>query len=72
MSSWVSPNRKISFKYRVDAVEFEKLRIKFVTDEVQAWIEYTRQRSAKKMDRRVLDEKAYDHVRGSSREFSIS
>ena len=69
MPAWVSPSRKIPFKYRVDAVEFEKLRMEFGTDEVQAWIEYTRQRRARDMDRRVFNEEAYDHVHGSSKKF---
>ena len=39
---WISPTRKIEFRYNKPACKFEELRKKFGADEVQAWKEYRR------------------------------
>eukprot|EP00804_Cyclotella_cryptica_P020164 CCRYP_014920-RB/>CCRYP_014920-RB protein AED:0.18 eAED:0.21 QI:257/0/0/1/0/0/4/0/852 len=57
---WISPSRKIKFKYRKDAVLFESLRKKFGSNEVQAWVEYTKIKHSLKQRREVLDVRQYD------------
>jgi hypothetical protein len=39
---WISPTRKIEFRRRSQACEFEMLMKKFGSSEVRAWEEYRR------------------------------
>ena len=54
---WISPTRKIEFKWRGAAVEFENLRLQFGTDEVRAWHEYSK---IKDYTRSVVSPGQYD------------
>ena len=60
------PNRlQLSFRYRKDAVFFESLRQKHGTDEIQAWVEYTKYKSSLKEPRYVIECDKYDLIEGS-------
>lgn len=58
---WISPTRKIKFKYRQDAALFESMRKKFGSEEIQAWVQYTKMKHSLKQRREVLDARRYDH-----------
>lgn len=58
--SWISPTRKIEFKYSKDAHLFESLRKKFGSDEVEAWLEYTKIKHSLKQAREVINATHYD------------
>jgi len=55
---WISPVRKIGFRNHTQASEFEELRTKFDTDEVQAWAEYRKIKEG--VDTYVVSPKQYD------------
>ena len=55
---WISPTRKIEFRKRPEACQFESLRQKWGSDEVKAWEEY---RSVKTGDdTKVVNPQQYD------------
>jgi hypothetical protein len=60
LTRWVSPTRKIRFRYRSDAELFESLRQDHGVDEVQAWLEYTKIMHSRKRAREVVDANQFD------------
>jgi hypothetical protein len=59
VTHWISPVRRIEFKRRKAAEIFEKLRIEFGTDEIEAW-EELRKRSRNGFHLSVVSPKQYD------------
>ena len=57
----------VVFRYRQDAVFFETLRQKHGTDEIKAWVEYTKYKSSMKERREVIECNQFDLIEGSSR-----
>ncbi|KAL7541843.1 hypothetical protein ACHAXR_011280 [Thalassiosira sp. AJA248-18] len=57
---WISPVRKIEFRRRTQACEFEGLRQKFGTDEVRAWAEYRRKYNGRDYNTKVVSATQYD------------
>ena len=57
---WISPTRQIEFKRHSAACNFERLRIKFGSDEVKAWETYRAQCTRKGIVTRVVSPRDYD------------
>jgi hypothetical protein len=57
---WISPTRQIEFKRHLAACNFERLRIKFGSDEVKAWEKYRAQCTRKGNVTRVVSPQDYD------------